>query len=177
MARKATDQVTMKVAAPPACGAPDRKGSGSKAQRSPLLAPIGGNTAHQVLELECLRLPAVEDRFDDIGREQGQAQDAADIGVVDLLGRGQLFDAAVGAILNQPLPAVGTAQGPDQNSVGSGGQWGPVLLAVRSDDQLAAAVALEMQWDADDECQPFEPSRAGVDPVVGHQAASFFLIS
>ncbi len=43
--------------------------SGSKAQRSPLLAPICGSAAHQVLELKRSWLLSVQDCLNDIGRE------------------------------------------------------------------------------------------------------------
>ena len=44
---------------------------------------------------------AVEDPLDDVGGEQGQAEDAADIGGVDLLRRGDLRDGGGDAALDR----------------------------------------------------------------------------
>ena len=51
-------------------------------------------------------LPAVQNRFNDLRREQGQSQDPANIGLVDLLGCSELGDRGVFAALNQSSPAV-----------------------------------------------------------------------
>jgi hypothetical protein len=47
---------------------------------------------------------AVQDRLHDVGGEKRHAQDAADIGSVDLLCRGRLLDDPVGAGLKQLAP-------------------------------------------------------------------------
>ena len=49
-------------------------------------------------------MPAVQDRLHDVGGEKRHAQDAADIGSVDLLCRGRLLDDPVGAGLKQLAP-------------------------------------------------------------------------
>jgi len=50
-------------------------------------------------------LPPVQDRSDDIRRQQRQAQQARDLGGVDLLGRRQLVDRAVAAGFHHLLQA------------------------------------------------------------------------
>jgi hypothetical protein len=45
-----------------------------------------------------------EDRLHDVGGEERHAQDAADVGNVDLLGRSQLLDGSEGAGLQQLAP-------------------------------------------------------------------------
>ena len=54
---------------------------------------------HQSRRGQLGRLPAVEDHRDDVGREQGEAQDAADVGGVDARDAGDLVDYAVDAAL------------------------------------------------------------------------------
>jgi hypothetical protein len=50
---------------------------------------------HYVIQLERRRLFSFQDGFDKLGREQGQAQNAAEIGFVDGLGFGEIADGGV----------------------------------------------------------------------------------
>ncbi len=50
-------------------------------------------------------MSSIEDGLDNVGRQQGQAEDAADIGGVDLLGGGDFLDGGVDAGFQQLAPA------------------------------------------------------------------------
>jgi hypothetical protein len=65
-------------------------------------------------------LPPVQDSLDDIGREERQAQYAAQIGLVDLLSLGQLEERAKTATFNQPLPPVRSCERFDDGAVDPG---------------------------------------------------------
>jgi hypothetical protein len=47
---------------------------------------------------------SIQDGFDDVGSQKRQAKDAANVGRIDLLGRGQLLDGPVGADLQKFPP-------------------------------------------------------------------------
>ena len=57
-----------------------------------LLLPYDRERLHQDGQRYPCRLPPVQDRFNDVGREQREPQDAADVGSVDLLRRGDFLD-------------------------------------------------------------------------------------
>jgi hypothetical protein len=88
----------------------------TEADRHLLLRPPHCRRPHQYRQRYIRRLPAVENRLDDIGRQQRQPQDAADVGGIDLLCGGDLLDgrehAAFGAVANgsfrvtRPFPTV-----------------------------------------------------------------------
>ena len=50
-----------------------------------LLVPVDGECFQEIAKLEFGIVPAIEDRLDDIGRQQGEADDATDVAGVDLL--------------------------------------------------------------------------------------------
>lgn len=51
-----------------------------------------------------LARPAVQFGLDDVGREQGETQDPADVGRVDLFGRGYFLDRPVDSGLERLAP-------------------------------------------------------------------------
>ena len=57
-----------------------------------LLPPPHRKRAHQHRQRHLRRLPPVENRLDDIGRQQRQPQHPADIGSIDVLGCGDFLD-------------------------------------------------------------------------------------
>jgi hypothetical protein len=59
-----------------------------------LLSPLYRKPLQQILELQPRRLTPAQNRLDYIGRQQGQPQDATDVGLVDFLGTGDLRDGA-----------------------------------------------------------------------------------
>ena len=59
---------------------------------------------HDVVKRRWMLLAAIKDCLDDVGRQQRHLQYPADVGRVDLLGRGQLLNGAVGAGLQQFAP-------------------------------------------------------------------------
>ena len=64
-----------------------------------------GETPHQEGKGHGRRLQTFEHLLDEIGRQQRQPQYAADVGLIDLLGRGDLGDGRVAAVLQHFAPA------------------------------------------------------------------------
>jgi hypothetical protein len=64
-----------------------------------LPCPLQRQRLHQHCQSHLRRLPPIQDRLDDVRRQQGQPQDARHVGFVDLLGGGDFGDGRVGAIL------------------------------------------------------------------------------
>jgi hypothetical protein len=87
---------------------------------------------HQRRQTHSLRLPPVQDRLDDLRRQQGQPEDAAEIGPVDLPGLGKLRDAAALTALQHMLPAMRAGEGHDERAVDAraGGRHRFVLALV-----------------------------------------------
>ena len=77
-----------------------------------LLAPCQGKWLHEREQRDFEMRAAGEDLLHNRRRQQRQAQDAADVGRIDLLRCGQLFDGPVGAGLQQLAPPKGRARGP-----------------------------------------------------------------
>jgi hypothetical protein len=71
----------------------------------------------QIIELQRGRLPAGDDCFDDFRSEQGQPQDATDVGVVDLLRLGEFCGRRVFSVLQHFAPAVGAHDGFEQGMI------------------------------------------------------------
>jgi len=71
--------------------------SGSALAPLALFAPLPWKRPHQHRQRDLRRLPPIQDRLDDIRREQRQAHQARDIGRVDLLRSRQFVDRAVAA--------------------------------------------------------------------------------
>jgi hypothetical protein len=91
------------------------------ANTAPLPLPLPLPRPHRPGERHARRLPPGERGLDEIRREQGHAQDAADIGRVDALRGRDLLDGGVGAGVEQATPAKGAAQGLDQSSANARG--------------------------------------------------------
>ena len=60
-------------------------------QALPLLIPQHRKIPPQLLQAHAIRLVAAQDRLDDVGREAGQAQHAADVGAVAADGMGKPY--------------------------------------------------------------------------------------
>ena len=73
-----------------------------------MLIPFERETLEQIVKLEGLRLSTFEDGFDDGWREQGEAQDSAEIGFVDGFCFGKVTDGGKASGLQYVAPAVGT---------------------------------------------------------------------
>jgi hypothetical protein len=95
-----------------------------------------------------LRLPPVQDRFHNVGRQAGERQEPADIGVRDALLLRQVGDRSRVPALDPPPPAVRSNQRLDQGLVAA-------CLPCRRGcplgrhDQLPAAAALQSHRDAE----------------------------
>jgi len=89
---------------------------------STLPLPLHRKRLHQSRQRNLLRLPPVQDRLDDIWRQQREPQKARDIGRVDLLGRGQFVDRAVAPSFQHPAPSECTGQCLHQRGVGRRGR-------------------------------------------------------
>jgi hypothetical protein len=107
-------------------------GAGRSAAQSghdeyPLLGEQGGpadlrvsldrELPQKIVELEGGRLPTFENGFDDGGREQGDTQDAAEVGFVDGFGFGEITDGGVIAGFRHLARAVGADDGLDDSVV------------------------------------------------------------
>ena len=76
-----------------------------KVEVGPLLQPRYGTQLYGFRKVQFLGLPSVEDRLDNVGCQQGEAEDTADVGRVDRLGGGEVVDGGVDAGLQQLAPA------------------------------------------------------------------------
>lgn len=83
----------------------------------PLLIPSYRQVLTQLLQAQAVGFVATEDRLDDVRREAGQAEHAADVGAVAADVLGQVFDAGVLAGFELGLPAVPLGDGLDQRPV------------------------------------------------------------
>lgn len=70
-------------------------------------------------------MPSIENRLDNVGCQQCQAQDPAEIGPVDFLGGGQIGDGRKSAAFEEVFPAVIARQGLDQSAVDARAQRVP----------------------------------------------------
>ncbi|MEP2165120.1 MAG: hypothetical protein ABJI59_05650 [Nisaea sp.] len=107
-----------------------------------LLFPRRRKRLHQGFDGEFRRRAPVEDGLDDVGREEIEAEDAAGVGGADGLGGGEVLDGGVGAGFEKMLPAVGSGEGLDQDTVWAGSE-GYRWRAVRRDAGFPAAATLE----------------------------------
>ena len=71
---------------------------------STLQPPLHRKRLHQPRQRHCIRLPPIQDRLDDIRRQQREPQKARDIGRVDLLGRGKNGSEVRGSISTHDIP-------------------------------------------------------------------------
>jgi hypothetical protein len=55
---------------------------------------------------QSLRLPSIEDRFHNVGRQAGERQEPADVGVCDILLLREIGDRLRAAVLDLPPPPV-----------------------------------------------------------------------
>jgi hypothetical protein len=69
------------------------------------------------LELQFWRLPAVEDHFDHVGGEQGEAEHVADVRGIDIFLRGNVLDCAAGPLVEKLLPPKGTDKRLEQYAI------------------------------------------------------------
>src|SRR5258705_3566384 len=90
-----------------------------------LLRPCWWQRLEQIIQLKRAGLPPSQDRLSDIRRDQSQAEDAAQIRIVDLLRLSKFCRAGVLATFEHLPPAMGADDGLDQRSVDaqSGRPW------------------------------------------------------
>jgi len=67
-------------------------------------SPLHRKWPHQPRRRHRAELLPIQNLLDDVGREKGQTQYSADVGVVDLLSSGNLIDCAIGAGLEELSP-------------------------------------------------------------------------
>src|SRR5262245_36713738 len=70
-------------------------------------SPIRRKWIQQGSKLQPRWMPPIENRLNEVWSEQGESQDAADVGLVDLLGCGKLRNGSICSLLKHPPPAVG----------------------------------------------------------------------
>lgn len=90
---------------------------GPLAEVARLPFPLRWEWLQQAVQGHLWSLSSVQDCLDDLRRQQGQAQDTADIGAVDLFDRCQFGKAGVMAFLQQAFPAVGSGERLNQRAV------------------------------------------------------------
>ena len=83
-----------------------------------MLPPLLGKRLQQSRPRHFLSLRPVQDRLDDVRREQRQPQDAGHVGGRDPLALGEFVDGDEFPGLQHPLPAEGAGQRLDEGSVG-----------------------------------------------------------
>ena len=94
------------------------KVNAASAEPLPLPLPLDRERLQELRE-PCGR-PPVQDPFDDVGGEERETQDAADVGAADPFGVGELGQRAEAALLQQPAPSVRPRQRLDQRAVDLG---------------------------------------------------------
>jgi len=116
-----------------------------------LLLPRPRPGLHELRQSYTPGQPPVEAHLDDVGRQQRELEQLANIACCHLFGLGDFLDGGVLAGVEQILPAMGAGQGLDQSRVGLGRWRRPGWLggAGRRDDQLAAATLAEVQGNVD----------------------------
>jgi len=77
---------------------------------STLPLPLHRKRFHQPRQRDPLRLLPIQERLDDIRRQQRQPQQARDIGRVDLLGRGKNGSEVRGSISTHDIPGASRAR-------------------------------------------------------------------
>src|SRR5262245_43668386 len=94
-------------------------------------------------------MPPIENGFDKVRSEQGESQDAADVGLVDLLGGGKLRNGSICSLLKHPGPAVRASNRLHHRVVDARPRWRPRAHAVRGKHDLAAATSAYPQRNVD----------------------------
>src|SRR5918995_6620573 len=74
-------------------------------ERQTLLLPARRQRTLQLLQYQRLIRRASDDRLHDLGRQQRQPQDSADIALGDVLRVADLTDRGVDALIEHPLPS------------------------------------------------------------------------
>jgi hypothetical protein len=116
-----------------------------------LLFPARRKWSLQLLQDQALIRAAREDRLDDIGRQQGQSEDPANVAFRDVLGIADIADRRVDSF-EHPLPPPRARERLDQCSVQLRLRGRHDFAAVRGDHALAAASAMETSLDEDRAC-------------------------
>src|SRR5262245_32238816 len=94
-------------------------------------------------------MPPIENGFDEGWSEQGESQDAADVGLVDLLGGGKLRNGRIFSLLKHAPPAVRASNRLHHRVVDARPRWLPRARAVRGKHDLAAAPSAYPQRNVD----------------------------
>ena len=110
--------------------------------------------------LKPLRLPPVQDRFHNVGRQAGERQEPADVGVRDTLLLRKVGDRLRLTALDLAPPAVRTHERLDQRLVAARLRR-RCRHALRRHDQLPAAPALQAHRDADGQSVDFKTHALG----------------
>jgi hypothetical protein len=106
-------------------------------QRLELLVPLDSKLLEEVVEFQGSWLLSFENGFGEGWGEQGEAQDAAEVGFVDRLGFGKVADGGIASGLQHVAPTMGADDGLDDRVVdarrgldpGRGASWCHHLFA------------------------------------------------
>ena len=98
-----------------------------------------------------------EDCLDDIGCQEGQGQDTADVSLIDAVPLGECLDAANLAGLQVSEPSMGRCDGLDKGPIRSGSS---IRFALNNDLGLEPAA---FKGDGDFKCYVFDVSAYGTD--------------
>src|SRR5262249_36734882 len=112
-------------------------------------SPIRGKWIQQGTKLQARWMPPIENRLDEGWSEQGESQNAADVGLVDLLGCGKLRNGRIFSLLKHAPPAVRASNRLHHRVVDARPRWRPRARTVRGKHDLAAAPSAYPQWDVD----------------------------
>jgi hypothetical protein len=123
--------------------------AGSLCEIMYLGSPIRWKCIQQGPKLQPRWMPPIENRLDEAWSEQGKSQDAADIGLVDLLGCGKIRNGSMCPVFKHAPPAVGASNRLNHRAVDAR-PWGrPRARAVRGKYDLAAAPSAYPQRNVD----------------------------
>ena len=109
----------------------------------PLLIPARRQPPFQFLKHQRLPRPPLKNRFDNIGCQERQPQDAAHIRFPDPLRFRDLGHRTIHALIEHALPPPSPRQRLDECAVGLWLRAWRKLTAIRRDDALTTAAALE----------------------------------
>ena len=96
----------------------------------------------QPFEVESCWLPSIDNRFLNVGCEEGQTQQPAHLAAIEVLTLGQCFDARDFSALDPLAPNVGAAKSAEKDFIVARRDDAPVLLAPTF-DAFGPATALQ----------------------------------
>jgi len=114
------------------------------AQAAECLCPCSSHlsgTPYELCKGQPVRFGAVEDGPDEVGGQQGQVEQAANISAVETGGVGEIVHAGVAALVEELLPAVGLGHGDCQLLLDEPGADGCCFIRHRNPPAASAVLS------------------------------------